>query len=250
MSKHLIFIHGLGLGVWVFHHFLPWFQRLGFITHTVNLPGHQPSATAQQRQQVNLEQCVNCVQQYLTQYVNGPYVIIGLSLGGAICQQLLVQNRLPGAAKGVVLLSSVPPKNNLIFTLRFFQKLAHENADGLVDFFRNRINPIMMFSPATMRNISKQQQNDYMGKVMQGFSRLELEIFFQNILEQPCRAYIPIKIINGKEDPLFPPEVAQFTAACYQQKAEIVVDSGHLIPIAHNHQIAMQTIQRFIREVF
>jgi|GEM_PF-4124219 len=251
MKKSVVFIHGLGLGDWVFReNYQPYYQALGYEVHTVNLPGHTGDATMADRQRVTLDACVNFVHDYLQTRVSGPYVLAGLSMGGAICQKLLDKKLYDHNLKGVVLLSSVPPANNLIFTLRLCKQLALSDSQVLVDFFTDNTNQKLMFSPQNLAAMPQTQIQGYVGKVLKGFSRLEYELFFQDLVSGARVPEVPLKVIGGEQDMLFPPEVVRFTAAYYSQQSVIIPHAGHLMPIESNYKQGIHAIDSFLKEVF
>ena len=255
MSQSIVFIHGIGLGAWIFEpYFKPWYEAQGFKVHCVNLPGHFPEVTDTEKQSITLDSCVAYVEQYLRTHVSAsqtasPYVLVGMSMGGAICQRLLAQGFVDDALRGVVLLSPVPPQHNLTFSLRLFRRLAESNTDVLIDFFRGIIHRKLMFAPASLSHMSDSEVVHYLDKMLSGFARLEHEIFFSDLLSERISLPCPIKIIGGEDDLLFTPDVVHFTAAFYRQSAEILSGLGHLIPFETNYQKGLDAIDRFIAEV-
>lgn len=251
MNKSLVFIHGIGLGDWVFQeNFVPYFESSGFTVHNVNLPAHEASSTSLERQKISLDYCVNFLDEFLTKEVNNSFVLVGMSMGGAICQRLLSRGYSNQNLKGLVLLSSVPPASNLPFTLRLCRNLALTKPELLVDFFSGKTNFELFFSPQSLEAMSTDKIKYYRDKVLTGFSRLEYEIFFQDLMRKPLKIDIPLKIIGGEDDLLFPPELMQFTASYYSQKAEILPGLGHMIPIEINYSKGIKAIEQFLKEVF
>lgn len=251
MSKSIVFIHGLGLGEWIFQeYFVPYYRSRGYEVHTFNLPGHTRQSSEAERQRVTLDACVHFVEAYLNARLFQPYIIVGMSMGGAICQKLLEKRYSNENLRGMVLLSSVPPINNLMFTLRLCRKLALFNPEVLIDFFTEKANPLLMFSPETALRFSEERVGYYVSNVLKGFPRLEYALFFQDLVTNSFSIDIPLKIIGGKDDSLFPPEVVAFTASYYSQRADILPGLGHMIPIESNYLKAMQVMDSFLNEVF
>jgi pimeloyl-ACP methyl ester carboxylesterase len=251
MNKALVFIHGIGLGEWIFQeNFVPHYRAQGYEVHTFNLPGHAAQTSEAEKQRITLETCVHFVEQYLTANLAVPYVLVGMSMGGAISQRLLARGSAGRNLRGLVLLSSVPPANNLVFTLRLCRKLALANPQVLVEFFSEKLNPQLMFSPETLSRFTRERTADYLGRILKGFSRLEFEIFFQDVLPATLTPGVPLKVIGGEDDMLFSPEVTRFIAAYYSGQAEILPGLGHMIPIEPNYRHGIQAIDSFLQEVF
>ncbi|UAA37457.1 alpha/beta hydrolase [Paraneptunicella aestuarii] len=250
MAKSIVFIHGIGLGKWMFEeYFVPWYESQGYEVHALDLPGHSPQSTASERQGITLDICVQYVADYLSQNVHSPFVLVGMSMGGAICQRLLAGGFADPNLRGVVLLSSVPPCHNLTFSLRLFRRLAQSNSEVLIDFFTDKVNSKLMFAPETLSSLSEQQIQGYLDRIVKSFPMLEFEIFFKDLLSKPFTPPCPMKIIGGEDDLLFTPDVIEFTASYYSKKAEILPGLGHLIPFETNYQRGIDAIDRFLTEV-
>ena len=252
----IVFIHGIGLGSWLFEaHFKAWFAARGWQVYCVNLPGHVATATAAEKRAVTIDSCVEHVEQVLRTQVSPaeaprPYVLVGMSMGGAVCQRLLAKGGLTnGGLRAVVLLSSVPPQHNLTFSLRLFQRLAVSMPAVLVDFFRGEVHPALMFSPESLQCMAETDVNRYRNQILTGFTQLEREIFFADLLPAAMPLPCPLKIIGGEKDALFPPDVTHFTAAFYGGTAEILPDLGHFIPVEYHYQQGIEAIVRFLAEV-
>ncbi len=250
MKKSLVFVHGLGLGSWIFEEkYLSYYRQQGYQVHAVNLPSHYTSSTNLERQRVSLDTCVEFVERYIGEQVKYPFVIVGMSMGGAICQRILAKESAVGNMAGAVLMCSVPPTNSLTFTLRLCRKMAISNPDVLIDFFTEKTNPKLFFSTDTLKDLSQKKIQGYLERVLTGFSLLEYEVFFKDLIANPFELKIPIKIIGGEDDMLFPPEVIQFTAAYYSQEFEIIKGLGHMIPFETNYLAGIKSIDKFLNEV-
>lgn len=102
----LLFVHGICVGAWVWAlHFLPYFSNAGFDCYALSLRGHGESEGYDDIARWSLIDYTDDVQQ-IVESIDGPLVVIGHSLGGAVVQNWI---RLGGQAKGMALLSSVPP---------------------------------------------------------------------------------------------------------------------------------------------
>lgn len=251
MNQSIVLIHGLGLGEWIFQeHFVPHYRSQGYDVHTFDLPGHAPHSTANERQRITLESCVRFVEEYLEANIPFPFVIVGMSMGGAICQKLLEKGYSNRNLRGIVLLSPVPPANNQVFTLRLCRKLALTDPQVLIDFFSEKPNPRLMFSPETLSGFSADEIESRLRKIVNGFPRLEYALFFQDLVARPFPINVPLKIIGGEDDQLFSPEVVDFTASYYSRRAEILPGLGHMIPVEYNFRYGIHAVDSFLNEVF
>lgn len=251
MSRAIVLIHGLGLGEWVFEqHFTVQFQAAGYEVHTFNLPGHDPRVSLGERQRITLDACVRFVEDYLSQHLTVPFALLGLSMGGGIIQRLLAGGYRNTLLRAVVLLCSMPPTNNLLFTLRLCNRLALQHSKVLVDFFAQRANAQLVFSPASLGSLGMQQVDAYLQRVLPGFTQLELEVFFANLLNERSTTDLPMHVIGGADDMLFDVDTACFTAGYYAQRAEIIPGLGHMIPVETNQRFAFDSIHSFLAGIF
>ncbi|MCW8879941.1 MAG: alpha/beta hydrolase [Kangiellaceae bacterium] len=251
MTKSLVFLHGLGLGGWVFdEYYTSHYQALGYTVHNINLPGHNVHSTPLDRQRISIKNCVSYVKDYLLTHLHEPYAIAGMSMGGAICQKLLEEEFYPNGLRGVVLIAPVPPTSNLMFTLRLCRKLARDNPELLVDFFSDSTNAKLVFSPQSLAHMTSNDIERIMSRTLTGFSLLEYELFFQDLLKKDVVSRVPIKIIGGEDDQLFSPEVIKFTASYYSQEADILPGLGHMLPVESNYLQGINSVDSFLRVIF
>lgn len=106
----LLFVHGTGQGAWCWEeHFLPYFAAQGYATSALDLRGHGASSGRDDLMRFRLADYVADVVQVATdlhtQAGHAP-VLLGHSLGGAIVQQIVDDERVPLAA--AVLLAPIP----------------------------------------------------------------------------------------------------------------------------------------------
>lgn len=251
MNLAVVFIHGLGLGSWVFEeNFAPYFRAAGIEVHCIDLPGHDGFVSLRDRAMIGLDVCTDHCRRYLVEQVNKPFLLVGMSMGGAICQKLLLEKEIASGLLGLVLMSSVPPNNGLMHTLKLCKKLAITNPQALADFFAGRNNLHLMYSPASLNLMPESQLAEYARKIKKGFAKLEYEIFFQDVLQGPVEIQsVPMKIIGGECDLLFPPEIPQYIAKLYSAGVEILPKLGHMIPLEPGFIYGIRSIEAFISEV-
>ncbi|MFC3195096.1 alpha/beta hydrolase [Marinicella sediminis] len=249
-KNNIILIHGLGLGDWVFNEqFVPYFQSQGYEVTLITLPGHSAQDDAGTRQHISLQRCIAHVKNTIKQ-ITGPYVLIGMSMGGGICQHIMADAQGLEQLKGAILLSSVPPTNSLVFTLRMCQKMAVQSPDVLIDFFCNKTNQKLIFSPHSLTHMPAKTIDHFVNQIIPGFALLEYEVFFQDLFKKAPQINHPLMVIGGQEDALFPAEVTQFLASYYNTTPHILPDLGHMIPIETNYLHSLQVMEPFLHEVF
>lgn len=248
IKKTIVLVHGLGLGRWIFdEHYVPFFKSKGYEVVVVDLPEHRLSSSKTARQRLSISRCVEHVKQQCSEIAGG-FVLIGMSLGGGICQHIASSSGAPENLKAVVLLSSVAPINGLIFSLRMCQRMAKSDPNVLSDFFCNVTNERLVFAPYSLKTLSAKQITNYVDKILPNFSLLEYEVFFQDLFKSPVEISVPLCVIGGEGDALFPPEVTRFIGSYYNVDAHILPDLGHMIPIEPNNNNSLNLIEHFLLE--
>lgn len=250
-AKSLVFVHGLGLGPWLFHeHFEKYYSASGYSVFIPQLPGHSIGISKRDRENISINQCVEYLGNFIADNVTGSYVLIGMSMGGAICHHLMKSGLSPSGLCGVVLMSSPPLNNGILYTLRMLKKLALVHPQALLDFFAGRNNKQLIYSKDSLSHLSDSLINNYSKRIINGFSRLELEIFFNHDEVVDCALGIPVLVMVGEEDHLFPLEIAESTARYYKAKLAVISGLGHMMPIEYHHKRAEKEIDCFLQEIF
>lgn len=249
-TKTIVLVHGLGLGSWIFdEHYVPFFKSQGYEVVVVELPEHTSTSSQTARQQLSISRCVDHVKQQCSK-ITGDFVLIGMSLGGGICQHIASEKGAFANLKAVVLLSSVAPINGLIFSLRMCQRMAKSDPKVLSDFFCNVTNERLVFSSYSLKTLSQERVQSYVDKILPNFSLLEYEVFFQDLFKSPVEISLPMCVIGGEDDALFPPEVTRFIGSYYNVDTHILPELGHMIPIEPKNNNSLNIIEQFLREHF
>jgi len=105
----VLFLHGVGLGAWIWERDQAIFAEAGFQSYAVDLPGHGDQAG----QDATLEDLVEAVVE-ACRALGEPACIVGHSVGGLIAQ--VVAGRLP--VHSLVLIAPTPPADVRFFPTR------------------------------------------------------------------------------------------------------------------------------------
>ncbi len=101
----LVFLHGAFAGAWCWaEHFLPWFASQGYACYAPSFRGHAGSAGHDALHSFGIEDYTKDVAS-VVEDLPVPPVLIGHSMGGFVGMRYLEDT----AARGLVLLASVPP---------------------------------------------------------------------------------------------------------------------------------------------
>ena len=101
----LLFVHGGYCDAWCWEpYFLPWFAARGWPAHALSLRGHGNSGGQETLFVTGIDDYVADVEHVAGQ-LGAPPVLIGHSMGAAICERMVATRPVRGAA----LLAPVPP---------------------------------------------------------------------------------------------------------------------------------------------
>ncbi len=124
----LLFVHGGYSDGWCWDaYFLPWFARQGYAAHALSLRGHGKSGGHDSLFVVGLDDYAADVEHVMAQ-LPAPPVLIGHSMGAAICERLLATRPV----RAVALIAPVPPSGLVSIAAR----LAAERPDTLMQMMQ------------------------------------------------------------------------------------------------------------------
>lgn len=240
----LLFVHGGSHGAWCWQeHFLPYFRSSGFPSYALSLRGHGASSAIQDSRQCTLRNYVEDVLEVMAS-LNAKPVLIGHSMGGAIVQLLLQES--PDAARGAVLMSSVPPKGMLRDAIRL--AISNFRAARLVGmynrgatlspptalFFSNRIaNPQVRIYADRMRPESVAASAEMNRRIVSGRARLS----------------VPLLVLGSRGDAIFSARSTIRTARYYAAEPVLLERLCHDMMLDPEWRTAADRIREFLNEI-
>jgi pimeloyl-ACP methyl ester carboxylesterase len=219
----LLFVHGAWHGAWCWaENMLPFMAAHGRDAYALSLRGHGRSGRARSLRWTSLGDYVEDVGRAVERIGRAP-VLVGHSMGGLIVQRHLAEG---GAAVAGVLLAPVPLRGVLPLTLRTARR--HPRA-FLAANLTGRLWPIVA-TPALARDLLSDAFTD--AQVAAVHARLQDESYLAYLgmlvpRIDASRVRVPILVIGGGADRLFPPREIQATARAYGVDAEIVPGVSH-----------------------
>lgn len=134
MTAPVVFVHGAFCGAWAFDAFREPFERLGYSTHTPDLPAHERGADMERLAQCGVHDYTAALIRVM-RGLSAPPILVGHSLGGLIVQMAAAK----ADCAALVLLAPSPPWGVMPATLD-----EHANAFGVAmlgDYRRRPIPP-------------------------------------------------------------------------------------------------------------
>ncbi len=242
----LLFVHGgyATAGCWDAY-FLPWFSHRGFDCHALDLSGHGASEGRERLHSYGLDDYAEDLAQ-VAHRLAAPAIVIGHSMGSAVVERFLERNQ----AQAAVLMAPVPPTGILGATMKialtepaFFDRQGRATRGEYTPEALQTIRDVY-YSPET-------GTDDLIrfGRFFQSESRRAiLDLTLLAMRMRLRRASLPVLVIGGQADALFPPAGLPFTAARWRADVAVIPRAGHTLMLDAHWQAAAERIAGWIEQ--
>lgn len=246
-AKHfppLLFVHGgyATAGCWDAY-FLPWFSQRGFECHALDLSGHGCSDGRERLHSYGLDDYAEDLAQ-VAQRLAAPAILIGHSMGSAVVERFLERNQ----ARAAVLMAPVPPSGILGATMKialtepaFFDRQGRAIHGEYTPEALQTIRDVY-YSPETgtddLIRFSRYFQSESRRAI------LDLTLLAMRIGLR--RAALPVLVVGGEADAVFPPTALPFTAARWRGEVAVIPRAGHTLMLDAHWQAAAERIASWI----
>ncbi|MGC4746931.1 alpha/beta hydrolase [Micromonospora sp. DT201] len=246
----LLFVHGGYHGAWCWEeNFLPHFAASGYHCVAPSLRGHGGSEGFEKLDSFGLDDFAEDVQAVLSDLPEPP-VLIGHSMGAAVVQRIIT--RQPSAVRGAVLMSAPPPSGisagvglgwmraggwSVMWQLWRLHQGRLRADDAAAETF-----PFSAFFHGTR---TEQQRRDYVRRVQKESTRAGKELS-RRFARVPIDLRVPVLVLGGEHDWLFPPHLARQTAQAYRTDAVLIPGSGHMVMLDAGWRRAAERIDEFL----
>jgi len=233
---HIIFLHGWGQSVQIWHQQTQYFSPLTR-SYAINLPGHGGSADMQ------AELWLHHLQQEIQHHIHThhqPTILVGWSLGGQMA--LRIQQKLEGLS-GLVLVSTTPrfrQHNDWVHGCShdvwqgFSQAASEQNPKLMQRFFQMMLHGDKLERRA-IQNIAKQAINKVYPPSPQA---LQAGLHFLSTLDLRDKikaVQLPSLVIHGAQDVIVPVAAGQYLAQKIPHaELQIFEDCGHAPFLTHH----------------
>ncbi|HEX4190287.1 MAG TPA: alpha/beta fold hydrolase [Marmoricola sp.] len=222
----LLFVHGAWHASWCWdEHFTGHFADLGYEVHTVDLRGHRRDAGPARLGWHSVADYVADVREAVAA-IGRPPVIVAHSMGGFVLQKYLEADDCAGA----VLVASVPPRGVLGVVLGLAKARPRDLLRSLTTF---DLYPIVagpehtraMFYSAA---VPETEIINYSAALGNESYRAFLDMM---VLKLPrtkrIRGKVPMLVLGGELDRVFPPAVVRATGAAYGTEPVLFTGMAH-----------------------
>jgi pimeloyl-ACP methyl ester carboxylesterase len=239
-SAQLIFVHGgyATAGCWDAY-FLPWFSRRGYECRALDLSGHGLSEGREQLDSFGINDYADDLAQ-VAEGLGGQAILIGHSMGTVVVERFLERHQ----ARAAILMAPVPATGILGATMKialtepaFFSEQARATRGEYNEQTLATIRDVY-YSPETRTEDLKR-----FGPLFQGESRraiLDLTLLAMRVGKS--RPKLPVLVIGGEVDAVFPPDLLGFTAARWRADVAVIPRAGHTLMLDAHWQAAAERI--------
>ncbi len=243
----LLFVHGgyATAECWA-PYFFPWFSRQGYDCHAFDLSGHGGSEGRERLHAFGIDDYVQDLAHAAGDFER-PVVVIGHSMGSVIVERYLERH----AARAAVLMSPVPATGIVGATLKvafhtpaFFDQQARATR-GEIGAETLRTIREVYYSPETT-------SDDLLrfGPLFQDESRRALvDLSLLPLRAAGRRPRLPVLVVGGERDAVFPPNLLAYTAARWHGEVAIAPRAGHTLMLDAHWQAAAESITRWLERL-
>lgn len=240
----LVFVHGgyATAGCWDAY-FLPWFSDRGFDCHALDLAGHGASGNREQLHAFGLDDYADDLAQVLGE-LDEPAILIGHSMGSTVVERFLERK----LARAAVLMAPVPPSGILGATMKialtepgFFDQQARATRGEYTQATLQTIRDVYYSADTRTDDLMR------FGPLFQSESRRALvELTMLALRIGGRRPALPVLVVGGEADAVFPPVGLGFTAARWQAEVAVIARAGHTLMLDAHWQTAASRIAGWI----
>jgi pimeloyl-ACP methyl ester carboxylesterase len=240
----LLFIHGGYSDAWFWEpYFLPYFANMGFAAHALSLRGHGTSGGIETLFVAGLDDFAADVA-HVAATLPEPPVLIGHSMGAAICERLLATQPVRAAA----LVAPVPPAGLLAMAARL--------ATGQPEYPL----PFSQFDPAGMsRHVLEALRpfyfsDDVAPEILAQASahlcaespRVLLDLSMRLQWQLPERRGVPLFVLGAEGDRISTPDDVRATAEHHRVDATLVPGLAHMLMLERQWERPAREILRWL----
>ena len=244
-APDLLFVHGAYVDsrCWDIH-FLPYFTALGYNCHAVDLTAHGLSEGKEEADRFGIDDYVTDLRQVLAK-LPGDSVLIGHSMGCAVIERALELT----TARAAVFMAPVPPTGTWGSIMRLalkhpemFSEIPRLSQHGELGPTSLALMRDIYFSPVTR----PEELLDFAHLIQPEPTRAISDMLFVGLRHHRLRTPLPVMVIGGERDAVFPPFTTSFTALRWHAQEMYVPDCGHMLMLEHQWRAAADAVARWL----
>lgn len=248
----LVFVHGICVGGWIWEkYFLPYYARHGYESYAPSLRGHGASDGGGSIFFWSLSDYANDLERVVSS-LEGPVVVIGHSMGGAVVQEWLRTGKSVNKAVGAALLASVPPwglgYSNMRMAMLYPQ--VYMEISRMLVTGTSHINEKIMRDALFSKTVSRIIHKEFWHRI--GNESLVASAEVQGLrpfAPLSCFVKTPIFVGGAKDDRFIPGEEVRRTASYYGIKAVMVEKLSHSLMFDTNWENMAEPLLSWIDDL-
>ncbi len=251
-KPNIVFVHGICVGAWIWDEFyLPYFAKNGFDAHAVSLRGHGKSDGAEWLPAWGLADYVSDLDKTI-ESLEGPVVVVGHSMGGAVVQHWLSSGRTRDRAAGAALLASVPPWGLAYSALRMatlYPDLSQEMS-RLLMMGTSSVDKKIMHEALFSKGTSDAVFNKFMKHM--GDESIVASMQVQGLYPFAPMQWMkrpPIFVGGAADDKFIPRCEIERTATYYETEPVIARDLAHSVMVDANWENMAQPLLSWVEKL-
>lgn len=247
LDTPLLFVHGgyVNSQCWEFN-FIPFFRALGYDCYAVDLSGHGESEGRERIDTFGIDDYVEDVAGALEE-IGAPAVVIGHSMGSLVLERYLSRR----SAVAAVFLSPVPPTGTAGSALQL--ALRHPRFFAAIEEVTSgRISPeaeMVMAQVYYSRDAAPGDLMRFLPMVGTESRRAIAEMAMMHARLPTSRARLPVLVVGGAEDAVFPPSMLYFSALPWKAEIHRAPGAGHLLMLDSQWQRTATFIAEWLAKV-
>jgi len=244
-APDLLFVHGgyVDSRCWDIH-FLPYLTALGHNCHAIDLSGHGLSDGKDTPDRFGIDDYAADLRQAVARLPDKP-VLIGHSMGCAVIERFLERD----SALAAVLMAPVPPTGTLGSVMRLalkhpemFSEITRLSHQGTLSPTSLALMRDIYFSPATQ----PAELLDFAHLIQPESERAIADMLIIGLRHHRPQPEIPVLVIGGEQDSLFPPSTVSFTALRWRAQHTRIPDCGHMLMLEHQWRAVADALAHWL----
>lgn len=245
----LVFVHGgyIDARCWDIR-FMPHFSALGYACVALDLAGHGRSAGRERLDDFGIDDYADDLRQVMAD-IAGDIVLIGHSMGATVVERVLERTRVAAA----ILMAPVPPTGTQGSVMRLalkhpevFEEIARISDSYQMPQESLALMRDVYFSPST----EPHEILEFAHLIQPESATAIAEMLTLGLRRHHPRPHLPVLVIGGECDTVFPPASIAFSAVRWHAQHKRIADCGHMLMLEHQWRVAADTIAHWLATVF
>lgn len=248
-DKWLIFLHGFGGDLTAWQKERRYFTKLGISTLALDLRGHGLSERSDNKDFYKLENFAKDVATLIEKEGLRNTVVVGHCFGGMVA--IYFQAIFPNLSKGLILINTSfkPP---FIGDSPMAKTFAYQIINLLLKFMPNfknnghaNFNKFVGTSDLDFERIL----SDIMHTSLQSYLLLSKNLVNLDARELLDKITVPTLVVEGKNDTIFPPEVAKYLHSRIKNSELDLIEGANHIIVINNPSDLEQSMEKFLKKI-